>query len=167
MKRLIVGFLLAALQLATLTALKAQDTATTPPDSVKVELTKEKIYDDVKHAITAIADGLSVGAEHVYGILVKQQVVYAISELTVIIFFSGLSVYLLSRSCTIYRRKAAYNKNYDFGDEGEEVAMLVPGLLIASIVLISIVIEASDIITGLVNPEYDAIQEILGMIKKI
>ena len=56
-------------------AKKSVDTALSQIDTSSVT---NRLYSDIRGGITALASGLKVGAEHVYIILVKQQIVNSI-----------------------------------------------------------------------------------------
>lgn len=63
-----------------------QDTVSLSGAPPEAEIISHEIYNDVKSVVQQLAAGLVVGAEHVYGILVTQQVVKAIVFLIVLIF---------------------------------------------------------------------------------
>jgi len=115
---------------------------------------EEKIYGDVKSVIADLAEGLQVGAEHVYAILVKQQVVESITYL-IIGFISIMLIYL-----SVKFGKTDWNE-----PNGKNVASITLGIVGAFSLLITFFL-LPDIITGFVNPEYGAIKDILSAVGK-
>ena len=142
------------------------------PDSTAV--TFSKVYNDVKEGITGLATALKAPAEHVYTILVKQQVVNATTSLTVCIFMLLLGSILFYTGYKIYvNYNETYNKNNDYKpgyrrydmDEGYWLIFIIVGTIIFIGGLIGLTVESKSIITGFFNPEYGAIKDIIGFIK--
>lgn len=114
------------------------------------------IYTDIKSNIQALSSALKVGAEHVYGILVKQQVVNSITWL----IFSILCIICIIVFIKIVM--LASKNNWD--DDGTIGFVFVAG--IGCIVFLIICLAHIDtIVTGFVNPEYGAIKEIINFVK--
>lgn len=117
-------------------------------------LTFKEVYSDTKSGLTALGSSLKVGSEHVYEVLIKQQLSNSIT---------GLLMLLLSIICLIIIikiTKKAINKNKDLG--------MVTVVFIGIPTMIFLVYELwhmNDIVTGFINPEYGAIKEILEVIK--
>lgn len=128
------------------------------PDSTK--LTWLKVYEDTKEGIASLGKTLKVPAEHVYAVLVKQQVVYAISWLLCIIIVT-LLLYLTIKFYKVHPGL--------YEDEDGEINPLVVFTaipIIALLVLWGISIAHIDtIVGGLINPEYGAIQDIWNFVK--
>lgn len=124
------------------------------------EITTREIYDDVKIALTQLAEGLQVGSEHVYGVLVKQQVVEAWAWVGMGI----MSVMFLIVFAIIINRLINKQKT---GDDSND--FLIGFSIIASIILAVVaftsIVHIDTILTGFINPEYGAIKEILDLIK--
>lgn len=129
-----------------------------PPDNIKTvidssSLTFKELYSDIKVGITALASSLKIEAEHVYEVLVKQQIVYAI---TYIIIFTPCIILII----------LGYKWGKKIGwDEDESLVTLIcfiPAVILFMIFLLHI----DDITMGLINPEYGAIKDILNIIKK-
>lgn len=118
------------------------------PDTAK--LTLSKVYSDVKSGIEGLSKSLKVPAQHVYGIMVKQQVVDSITWLV-----ANLLVLLLTMTALIYWIKDKKTKDEWFG-----VPLI--GILIFFILLFC---TLSTIVAGFVNPEYGAIKEIISFVK--
>jgi len=118
-----------------------------------------KIYTDVTSGITALASGLKVGAEHVYGVLVKQQIVVAITDtIWILIWITCIAV------CWSNLKKG----NIDNDGEPDGRAWLGIAFGIVSIVLLIIIALTGMIpeaVMGYCNPEYGAIEQIIKMVK--
>ena len=117
------------------------------------------VYTDIKDGISALASGLRVGAEHVYMVLVKQQIVYAIVYLIV-----GLIAMILIINW-INGYKDTNQKWEDDSDfTGLGVIKLIQ-IVIAGVMLGVFLFHIDTIIMGFVNPEYGAIQTIIDIVK--
>lgn len=122
-------------------------------DSTKVTFTQ--VYQDVKGALSAIGESLKTGSEHVYEVLVRQQVVNSITYSILILFGITITVILLGK---------AHKEKQTFEDSAFP-GYLAFGVVIGVITLIGICATMDNIVTGFVNPEYGAIQEIREFIK--
>lgn len=126
--------------------------------SDSTEVTFTQVYQDVKGALSAIGDALKTGAEHVYEVLVRQQLVESITLLVIyaiLTLIAGLSWKYSLR----YFERARKEGGEDYG-----LILIIPSL--TTIVLVGVLIETgSSCITGFVNPEYGAIQEIRKFIR--
>lgn len=120
------------------------------------------IYNDVKTGLTGLASGLKVGVEHVYAVLVKQQVVKSIAELVawflIPLLLTVLAIYIAFKF-------KWFSENVLDNTEGFSA---FGGVVLIAIPLLICVLGPSwqTIITGFVNPEYGAIQDIMNFIKK-
>ncbi len=116
------------------------------------------IYNDVKTGINALASSLKVGAEHVYIVLVKQQVIYAMSYLVICLLLATVAIVLWRGFLRGYGH--LMNKEHEwYNDEIQAHDTLVARLVVAIIMSI-----AGSIMTGLLNPEYGAMQDIMDMV---
>lgn len=155
MKKFIIFLLLAFVPLFTM----AQEA----PDTVSSDL-KHVIYKDVKDVIRSLAETLKVGTEHVYGVLVKQQTVYSIIYLLVLLggaIFTYLSIYNFNR---LKFEEGSYRTTL----KDESVANLIFGIIFGFFGLIFLlvgIVNLDTIVTGFVNPEYGAIEKIVQMLK--
>ena len=117
------------------------------------------VYTDIKDGITALALGLRVGAEHVYMVLVKQQIVYAIVHLIIGLFALFLIVNWIN----------GYKDTKQKWSDGEAPTGLgiikLIQIFIAGVMLIVFLFHIDNIVMGFVNPEYGAIQEIIDIVK--
>lgn len=126
---------------------------------VDTSSTFKQFYSDLKSGILAIASALKINSEHVYGILVRQQVVSTITWL-VTLFIGIVLVFIFV--------KAAKNKDEEWEINGDPTLLGVMRVIMGVIGLIAIIaglINTSTIISGLINPEYGAIQDIMHFIK--
>lgn len=128
----------------------------------------KRIYTDLRNGIEALAGSLKVGAEHVYEVLVRQQVVYAVTYLLLLVLLYTIAIILWKSFIKGYGHLS--DKDHDWhGDKIEHHDTLVARVIVASILSVISVIATigllDDIIGGLVNPEYGAIQDIVEMVK--
>lgn len=133
--------------------------AVTDTAKQKTETFSKEIYKDVKSVIASLSSSLKVGAEHVYGVLVKQQIVKS---------WIHTSCVILGFIMLILGLKAYKNDDEDWIADGEptllaviRIIQLIMGFVFLMIGLINIDI----IITGFVNPEFGAIEHILNLVK--
>ena len=116
------------------------------------------IYTDIKTGISALASGLKVGAEHVYEVLVRQQLVNAIVWL--IVFVASV---IFLRATIKYAIKVIEKEG--MASEVETV-MAFFGNLLAVMIFIIALFHIDTIVTGFVNPEYGAIETIIEIVKQ-
>lgn len=125
-------------------------------------VTFSQVYNDFKGAISGIGEALKVGAEHVYEVLVRQQVVISVSYLIGILIGSVFCYFILSYSFkNMYETNRHGHKEFN---EGTLPFFLVGGFLCIGLLLFTIA-HIGVIVTGFVNPEYGAIMEIKSFIK--
>jgi len=155
------------------------DSTSAALNSVDTSSVTKQIYSDFKSALGAIGSALKVGVEHVYMILVKQQVVKSIVNVGLWAFLLIIVIVLFTKANKLYFVHLAQcgykpdgsgqsRRNIDMEDTSLGVASVV--LFILGIVfLVSSVIficnSYTETITGFVNPEYGAIHEIMDHIK--
>lgn len=147
MKKLLMFFALITFSISAYT-----QTTTLQLDSSK--LTFNKVYNDVKDGIMALSDGLKVGSEHVYKILVKQQVVNAV------MYSIMLLLSIISLSVLYYRLKTI-----DHEKDGHNIPITCFIGLFSSILTLVSLSNLDIITTGFINPEYGAIEKILEIVK--
>ncbi len=147
-------FIICTMLLFSVAFIQAQEAEEILKDTT--DLTIREVYEDVKGGLNGLALALEAPAEHVYDVLVKEQKITAITYLIMLIFIYVLSIIL----CSITRY--AYVKDWDddiiqwFG---------VPGIILLIVAIIVSFVAGPEIISGFVNPEYDAIKDILTVIK--
>lgn len=112
------------------------------------------IYPDVKEAVTSIAKGIGVAAEHVYEVLIRQYVVEGVSyafQFIIAFFFI----------CLGYRK---LNKHFASNHPFTIHVCLYLGYLLIGII-IGHHIPYKEMFTDLINPEWGAINYILNYTK--
>lgn len=132
----------------------AQESITTLPDSA--ELTFKTVYSDVKAGLSALGESLKVGADHVYTVLVKQQLVNSVFLLIEFLF----GIILIFMSIKIFNKLTSEQWECPTPYNLTCIISGITGLIIFIIPLIKLDV----IITGFINPEYGAINEISKMI---
>lgn len=117
----------------------------------------------VESALTEVAKGLKVGAESVWKILVKQQLVWSFCYLI------GIIVTILSWVNFYYRfNKGQENAKTNQGDWKEADGVLVIVLFIISVALsILSIMNIEAMMTGFINPEFGAIRNIVEIASKL
>lgn len=114
------------------------------------------LYPDVKQAVISIANGIGVAAEHVYTVLVKKYIVLGIKELGI---FIGTIVLLLLGYF-------GWNKKTK-GDVHITYKIIPQALFIIIGIIMLFNVNYDDMLMGLINPEYGAINYILDFSKGI
>lgn len=156
-KSLIIIGLLSILAFKAFAAPNATDSIKTA-DNVKVTATQ--VYNDAKSVLKSLGDALKVGSEHVYEVLVKQQVVQSITNLVI-----GL---LLAITLPLACKLIINAKWNEYGLEDNSILSFTLGCIfgiLSLIVTIYSLINLVETVTGFVNPEYGAIKQILDLIK--
>lgn len=125
---------------------------------VDTSSTYKILYSDIKSGITALASSLKVGAEHVYGILVKQQLVNAITFLILLIF--GI-ILLLNFTKALKNPNEQWETREFLTSLG--IARVLQAILCCILLLIAL-LNIDVIVMGFINPEYGAIKEILTIV---
>jgi peptidoglycan biosynthesis protein MviN/MurJ (putative lipid II flippase) len=114
----------------------------------------DKYLDQATSAITALAVSLKQPAEHVYEVLVKQQIVKGVMVLSILV----LSLFMIILSYA-FSRKSDFNK-------GNFAAVSTIACGVAGCIMFLYSMVCMDmLITGLFNPEYSAIKEIVSFFK--
>jgi len=120
----------------------------------------KNIYTDVKTGITALASSLKVGVEHVYMVLVKQQIVYAIVYLIIGLF----AFFLIINWMNGYKDP---KQEWEHDDDPTGLGLIKTVQIIVGILLTTVFIfHIDNIVTGFVNPEYGAIQDIITIVQE-
>lgn len=128
-------------------------------DSTKL---KQQIYEDVKQVIASIAESLQVGAEHVYTVLIKQQLVSSVTNLTLIVLFVFVT-WVCFRSWRAATKQL--DKNYEEGIEVLQIVFCILAVCFGLFAVMYLAVTAENMVTGFINPEYGAIKEILDTLK--
>lgn len=146
-------FLITVISLITITvnATTIVDTTSTSISTIiKTDSITSLIFTKVYNT-----EDLKAPTEHIYGIMIKQQVINAWSGLIFIIVM--LVLLFLS-----IRYLKACNNDPDINDLTIPVTLLMITSITTFVVLI---ITGPDILTGFLNPEYGAIKDIINFIK--
>lgn len=124
------------------------------PDTTSVTFTQ--VYNDVKEGITDLAIALKIPAEHVYGVLVKQQIIKSITY-----SFLPLGALIL-----IFIFIKLYKKgNKEDWEDNQNMGWLIITGILTFIFIIASIMALSYIVQGFANPEYSAIKEIITFVK--
>ena len=132
------------------------------PDSTAITI--NKVYEDMKSGLTGLAKAMKAPVEHVYGILVRQQIVQALSY-CIFPFFSLILALLLA---SVVKKSKWADSTYT-SDENEYLnkyaGMTIALAIFLFVTIFGTFINFEDIVSGLVNPEYGAIKEIIEFVK--
>jgi len=125
----------------------------------------KQIYGDVKQALVGFAAALKVGVEHVYIVLVKQQVVNAI----IYSIPALLSILFIILAYVQWGKIVMEKDNYNSSQPKEARPVVFTGIFIF-LTLFCFIIAATHfdvIVMGFVNPEYGAMTDIMNFVKTI
>lgn len=127
---------------------------------VDTSSTFKMLYSDIKSGLAGLAEGLKVGVEHVYIILVKQQIVKSITWIVVFILLTLSTI-------VVYKIYKHHPKLYidSYGDIHPGIMFPVLYYCTIAIIFILMFCNVDTMITGFVNPEYGAIKEIMYFVK--
>lgn len=143
-----------------------KDSAVAKVSQVDTSSTFKLMYSDFKQGIVALASSLKVGAEHVYGVLVKQQIVYGV----VYLFIFLLGIYLTINWLKNYKNKdeewtTPPPNSYSSSDVTGLGVFRTIQIIVATVLLGIGIFNIDNIMTGFINPEYGAIQDVIEMVK--
>lgn len=148
-------------------------------DAKKTEISSDvvdvvnTVFDKTTEAITQLASALKVPAEHVYTILIKQQLVQSLSSLLGSIFVILLGLFIvkftykdLNNKNTQWRLKNDRSDDYNHWnlDDGGWIFLVSLGFTISVVGIIILCASFNNIITGFINPEYGAIKDIMNFL---
>ena len=152
MKRVVFLSMLLMLSISSISF--AQETKTELTNDAVATQVVDKFFENTTEAIKELASALKVPAEHVYQILVKQQVVEGIVNLIVVII-----LLLLTTGLSFWAYKA-----FDEDSEAQFAAALISLLIVGILFIIFTVTFFSEGLPHWLNPEYGALKEILEAI---
>ena len=144
--------------------MEMKDSAVASVKEIDTSSTFKTMYSDFKQGIVALASSLKVGAEHVYGVLVRQQIVYGIVYLIILL----IGVYLTSNWLKNYKNKDELWTGPDRFGSSEPTGLGVfrsIQIVVAATMLMIGIVNINNIMTGFINPEYGAIQDVIEMVK--
>ena len=150
------------------------DLAKNAYDSTKVAVTNtvnevdtnsnfKMIYSDLKDGISALAQSLKVGAEHVYKVIVKQQIVEAFTFLLLLI------VSIISTIICYKQWGKIVIKRGNYSDTIEEIRPLIFTIVFGVIAIVTFfvfILNIDAMIMGFFNPEYGAMKDIINFVQK-
>lgn len=115
-----------------------------------------ELYPDVKAAVSAIASGIGVATEYVWTVLVKQFVVKGVAHL--LVFLLGLGL-IITGLVMLFK----FMKTNDI-----ITWKIVPGLIFMIVgIAVSSNVNYLEMLQGLINPAYGAIDYILNYVKTL
>lgn len=130
-------------------------------DSTKV--TWSQVYQDFKGALSGAADALKTGSEHVYEVLVRQQVVNSITYSFTIIGMAIVAIVLVKTSFSMAKDE---DGNWDWANDSPCIPIAVVGAIMTIATVFTFCFSMQAIIMGFINPEYGAIQEVREFIRR-
>lgn len=182
MKKFIAGFILFALTVAYAMPTLADDSIKTTTENVIQTVQDTDVNANLKYVtekLEAFVKSFKAPAEHVYKILVKKQVLAAWSEIFLLVLSIIIGLILIITPVKIMENKNSRwreankdsrnvkdNPNYNYHDWNENPPLTISvilGCFVLFPTFIIILIDMSDIIQGLFNPEYGAIKEIMSI----
>lgn len=145
----------------------AQETTTVEKTVVAKEVNSivNNTVDRAEEAITKLAAVLKVPAEHVYKVLVKQQIVLSIVNIFIAIFtiFFIIGTYkFFLYGCAPYRKDSDYSRFYRSDGGLQIIAAILT--LISIIGLVYTIVSLGVTVAGFCNPEYGAMKDITNML---
>jgi len=150
----------------------AQDSTTT--QITETERIVDKYVDQATEAMKGLATALEVPAEHVYDILVWQQLATGIATFIIWGILVIALIIMINSAIKAWKNhhkeaKESGDRYFDLGDSSSGVIALILTIVSAFlgiIMLVFIPIEFSEAIVKILNPEYGAIKEIMDLIKR-
>lgn len=124
----------------------------------------DKLVGKASEYIDAVATKLGVAAEHVYGLLVRQQITEGIVDI-----ISGVAITAVITALIVFTANKLKGKlKFNTADEIDMMAMLLfggIGLMFFGGLLCAGFLLTTDGIKHVINPEYYAIKEIIEAVK--
>jgi hypothetical protein len=123
----------------------------------------ERISGNVWSALEELAKALEVPAKHVYTVVIKQQIVKSITEVITFVILPLIFLIFWYHLATI-KWKLFTEKTMEH-TEGWSLSGVLPIIICSCIILFGA--DWSIIITGFVNPEFGALQDVTEMVKTL
>lgn len=126
---------------------------------------------DIESILAAIAMNIGTTVEHLWGVLIKQSTISAISDfITCTLWIIGF-VYLFKGVKKLINKRIVIDK---YGDEvikrdiDEAIVWIIWTcmIVVSLIMVISVTLSIENIINASFNPEYWALEKILSLIRK-
>ena len=126
-----------------------------------IEEITQAIPNVIERLLNVLADKFGTTGEHLWGVLVKQQLVEAKAELVIGFLWLGLVLTCIGIMVVAYKKMCD-----DDDDDGEVVSVIlfIGGFLIF-IFLIFAGISFYESYMGFANPEFQALDEVLDVLK--
>lgn len=134
------------------------------------QVTFSQVYNDFKGALQGASDALKTGSEHVYEILVRQQVTMSIVHIVISVFLL-IALVIVSRFCLkSYKKREKNMDSRSLYIEGPTAyADVIVPMILTIILFVLFVVHfigtIDNTVTGFTNPEYGAIMEIKNFIR--
>lgn len=166
--------------IVSITALFAQTTVEEPKATAGDQISEvvTTLFDKTTEAVQSMAEALKVPAEHVYTILVRQQVIQATYLLCTTLLCLFIGLFLVQFSIGRYRKECLRRNIKEYGNDTNKyrnypvdmeddwwLTGAIIGVIISIVSLIVLVCVSGSVFTGFFNPEYGAIQDIMNLIK--
>jgi hypothetical protein len=137
------------------------DTPETTKVSTEINNVVNNIFDKTTEAVKGIGEALKVPAEHVYTVLVKQQVITSIANTFALLlaFIFAIVAYKVMMYGYSKPKPDDYHNRFYYS-EALIPACVFPALF-SLVGFIYFVATLSDTLTGYINPEYGAMKEII------
>ena len=114
---------------------------------------------EVTNLLQGLADRLGTTVEYLWGTLVRQAPIQAVTDSVYLIALGGLYWFLITR----WRKFVKENTGYENEDSR---AWFTAGIAIVGLICFLIAsVTISGIVSGFLNPEYWALERILSLIK--
>lgn len=120
----------------------------------------KQLYTDLKSGLVGIAGALKVGAEHVYEVLVRQQVVNSILYLLCGVLAFIFIINFISKNKS---DEKWFNNDIDFITKLGFIRIIQS--IISFILLLVFLFHLDNIVTGFINPEFGALEQIMNWVK--
>lgn len=121
--------------------------------------TVNAVFAGIEKTVANLADQLKVPAEKLWTILVRQQTIKSISSIAL---FATILFVCFSALFWAYKRADKYK--YGVYDDTETAVPAIFSLTVLFSMAIILIKKFNEVLTGLINPEYGALKEILGAI---
>ena len=122
--------------------------------------TVKEMYHDFRNGITALAEALKVAVEPVYKVLVMQQIVHSVMYLLIVCILCFVPLIW-------FKKVRLWADERNGQQEGVWLLWVISSVLpmIAGVILFFA--TATTILTGFINPEYGAMQDIVKMAQQV
>jgi hypothetical protein len=139
-------------------AVQVIDSTKVAIDNIDTSSNFKMIYNDAKAGLEGLGKALKVGAEHVYVVLVRQQLVKSITGTIIIGLLIFFMVIFLNSVKMVDQTK---------GDDSYQIIRGTIFGLLSFVFLLYVVMSGKipEVVTGYVNPEYGAIESIFDFVK--